>query len=222
MKNSIQLCAAILLLTLASCSNESITEPTSNLGNDSVDILARGATSTTEVIYQFGIPVDQSEIYGTSKLVRNKNGIIGVYKTSNLIPGNAYTIWAVVINRPDECDGVPCRLDEIVNTPAENQNLEIKADALLFKGFVADSDEMTLAGHIRENDGSTSVNTDMGLPNDVGGLWDAEIAEVHFVLRDHGVAIPGLIYEQTATFNGGCGSNLNDCFMKQASIHSAE
>ena len=213
MKNVFKFYLVFIALISVSCSNEAITEPVSINENDSIDVLTRGATSTTSPVYKMGMP---NIIYGSSKLVRNRNGISVVFKTSNLIPGNAYTLWAVAVNIPGLCDAVPCRVNEIVG-PARKP---VEADALLLKGLVAHSVEMTFAGHIRENDGSTSVNPDMGLPTGVGGIWDAETAEIHLVIRDHGVAIPGIINEQTSTFTGGC--DVNTCSLTQASIHSAE
>ncbi len=215
MKNVMKLCL-IFVFSLASCEqNSEISEIDAFNENESLEALEKrgGATNTTSDVFKMG---DSNVIYGSSKLVRNKNGISVVFKTSNLIPGNAYTLWAVAVNIPELCDAVPCRVNEIVG-PARKP---VEADALLLKGLVANSEKMTFAGHIKENDGSTSVNPDMGLPTDVGGLWDAQTAEIHLVIRDHGVAIPGLIDEQTSTFTGGCVENT--CGLTQASIHSAE
>ena len=207
MKNLFKFYLVFIVLVFVGCSNESINE------NDSFDIISKGATSTTSPIYKMGMP---DIIYGSSKLVRNKNGISVVFKTSNLIPGNAYTLWAVAVNAPEICDAVPCRVNEIVGPTRK----PVEADALLLTGLVAGNEKMTFAGHISENDGSTSVNPDMGLPTGVGGLWDAEAAEIHLVIRDHGVAIPGIVDEQISTFVGGCIENT--CSLTQASIHSVE
>ena len=189
MKNAFQFYLVFIVLVFVACSNEAIKEPLSINENDSFDVSASRATSTNSPIYKMGSP---DIIYGSSKMVRNKNGISVVFKTSNLIPGNAYTLWAVAVNLPGLCDAVPCRVNEIVGPVRK----PVEADALLLKGLIANSDKMTFAGHISENDGSTSVNSDMGLPLGVGGIWDAETVEIHLVIRDHGVAIPGIIDEQ--------------------------
>lgn len=38
-------------------------------------------------------------------------------------------------------------------------------------------------------------------------LLDAKGAEIHFVIRTHGQAIPDLVDEQISTLNGGCPPN---------------
>lgn len=49
------------------------------------------------------------------------------------------------------------------------------------------------------------------------GLVDAIGSEIHFVVRNHGQAIPSLLMEQLTTFMGGC--DVNDCADEQFSIH---
>jgi hypothetical protein len=60
---------------------------------------SRSGNSSTVVIYEDpdGPPETLVEVPGaSSKLTRNANGITMNFKTKNLIPGNAYTVWFVI------------------------------------------------------------------------------------------------------------------------------
>ena len=49
------------------------------------------------------------------------------------------------------------------------------------------------------------------------GLLEAQGAEVHLILRTHGLPIPGWVDEQISTFEGGC--EVNVCANQQFAIH---
>lgn len=130
---------------------------------------------------------------GSSSLGRSAGGIRATIRTGGLTAGHAYTVWAVVFNNPGACDG-PCDAADLANPAAA-------AASLLGSGAVVRS--------------SRAVFTVQLLAGD--GLTDPHGAEVHFVVRTHGPAIPGLVAEQTSTLNGGCPPNT--CANELAAIH---
>ncbi len=141
---------------------------------------------------------------GKSKLIRGRRGIYTRYRSNNLIPGHAYTLWWVIWNNPEECltpngCGDPDDVDFL--NPATEVDV-------LFAGsgrVIGNNGKGTFYGLLRAGDDSDSVNDLMGIPL-VGGLQTGNTfgAEVHLVLRSHGPAIPGMIYEQISGYTGGC------------------
>ena len=93
-KNSTKLISLSIIIALFSCSNESLIESeTSELSEQSV-VSKSAATSKSKV------PImdhNGNDIEGASStLHRKKNKIMVNFKTENLIPGNAYTLWFVI------------------------------------------------------------------------------------------------------------------------------
>ena len=125
-----------------------------------------------------------------AQLVRTDNGISYRLSTNGLTPGNAYTLWLVVINNPGFCAGSVCTAPEIFNI-ASNSQVRYAA------GNVAGvSGNGTFAGHISE--GALSG----WLPD--RGLADARFAEIHLVINDHGPALAEFMPGMIKTYRGGC------------------
>lgn len=128
-------------------------------------------------------------------LVRTDAGVSFTVATSGLVPGNAYTVWVMIFNRPQFCtnppsDGLRCGLGDF------GSDL-VGASVTYGAGNVAGgAGRAGFAG--RQDVGDTS--TALFGP----GLTDARGAEVQVRIRDHGPAIPGLVDDQVHTFNGGC------------------
>jgi hypothetical protein len=132
---------------------------------------------------------------GSSRLVRNDNGVSFNLRTSMLERGTAATLWIVIFNSPENCVG-DCDEPDLFN-PATN------ADVLYAAGHViGGSGKATFAGSRRVADNSGSVFAALGLP--APGLVDARTAEIHLVVRTHGPKIRGMVSEMIRTFNGGC------------------
>jgi hypothetical protein len=130
---------------------------------------------------------------GRSTLQRNERGIRAVVRTTDLERGHAYTVWAVVFNHPDACDG-PCDVTDLANP-------EVDGVSTLFSGKVARGQTTSFVGDL-----------------DVGEmLTDPYGSEVHFVVRTHGAVLPDLLAEQLTTLNGGCPPN--DCVNVQMAVH---
>lgn len=132
-------------------------------------------------------PVDNA----SATLTRNANGISYRLHTNSLTANSAYTLWVVVVNNPAACDSSPCTAPEII------QNDETDSQVLFGTGLVVGgSGKATFAGALKEGD----------LP---GWLPDrsfdnAETAEIHLVLNDHGPKIPALLPDMIKTYRGGC------------------
>ena len=119
-----------------------------------------------------------------AKLTRTEAGLGIFFKTKDL-PKGAYTAWLLIHNTPEGCIG-ECNLDDIVdgvedNGPAairigqdyiHNDNGEMSLTAWVPAGeFVEDSDSQILPGSM------------------FGGLENPLGAEVHIILKWHGVAL---------------------------------
>jgi len=137
-----------------------------------------------------GGPVNDTEV----ELERIQGGVLIEGETSELLPGHAYTIWALVYNDPDGCnDG--CDIFDDMGSHSEFSALWSGI------GFVADEDgEAEFEAVMMEGDPAGEVL--MG-----EGLTDAGNAEIHLIVRHHGAAAyddPDLLEAQLTTFGGGC------------------
>jgi hypothetical protein len=150
-------------------------------------------------------------VTGYSRLNRSSDGLGFRLVTTRLEARHAYTIWWVVFNHPEHCAGaatsspVRCGMADMVNP-------DVDASALFADGGVVGRFGVGwFSGSLRVND-PTGAIMGTGLKNPAG-------ADVHFVVRDHGVASddPELLYQQTHTF-GGCNP---DCADVQTSVHQA-
>lgn len=125
-----------------------------------------------------------------AKLVRNDNGISYELTTNSLAPGNAYTLWVVVVNNPEACDPSPCTGPDIFNSATNSQ-------VLYGTGHVAGgSGKGTFAGSLREGP------LDGWLPG--RGFDDSGTAEIHLVLNDHGPKLADFMSGMIKTYRGGC------------------
>jgi hypothetical protein len=117
---------------------------------------------------------------------------IADFETKGLTPGHVYTLWFIAINEPDNCASSPCKApDVLVNTEA------VKADVRWAAGSIAKPDgTITLRGEVPYG------SWDRGWFQT--GLLEPEVAEVHFVLNDHGPAIEGREESMTTSYREGC------------------
>jgi hypothetical protein len=137
------------------------------------DELARmAAIRTTSPVVSFANP--SIVLPGSSTLTRTEHGVSIHLETSGLTPGHAYTFWWVVFN--------PGQTVPVIGRAA---------------GLVVDRSGIAdVSAHL--NVGQTVG--DPPLMGFEGTLQDARHAEIRLVVRDHGPAIPGHIFEQTHTF----------------------
>jgi hypothetical protein len=126
-----------------------------------------------------------------ANLVRNANGISYRLTTNSLTPGNAYTLWLVVINNPAACTATPCAAPDFLLNDAPDAQVRFAA------GHVAGgSGKGTFAGSVKEGPLSGWLE-DGSLQNSLG-------AEVHLVINDHGPMIPEFMPGMIHTYRGGC------------------
>ncbi len=153
---------------------------------------------------------------GAVRLNRTRNELWGTVHVTDLNPNSAFTLWAAVFNRPDGCTTNPagpvhCSAADFVPVPNP-----ARASAFNIGAFVTGLDGTA----------NVSFHIPSGAPPDgafvlwgVGGLNDNGVspglhagngfgAEVHVVIRAHGVIIPAAIAAQLSTFNGGCPPNM--------------
>src|SRR5688500_1120771 len=141
---SVALLGASLLLTacadgaLAPSSPEMVEQPSRSAAvHQSTDVVNWHAQQA--VNGRTGQVADAS-----ATLVRNANGISFRLSTTGLIPGNAYTLWLVVITNPDACTATPCTAPNIFNAATESQ-------VSFAAGHVAGgSGQGTFAGSVKE------------------------------------------------------------------------
>jgi hypothetical protein len=161
--------------------------------------IASGGAQTTEsdVFWSWGEgPV------GTSKLVRNRNGINADISTSGLPAGQAMTAWFIVFNYPEMCSDGECGVDDLGPTPA-------MGDFLWASGQVINSDgEATFGGHLKVGETKGSGLHEVACPEtkDCGiGLIEPEGALVVLAIHSHGPKLKGNeLSSQLHSYNGGC------------------
>jgi hypothetical protein len=153
---------------------------------------------------------------GAVRLVRTRNDLSASVHVTDLNPNSAFTIWAAIFNRPGECTTNPagpvhCSATDLAAVPNP-----ARASAFNVGAFVTGAD------------GTANVNIHIssGAPPEgifvlfgQGGLNDNGVspglsagngfgAEVHVVIRSHGLIIPDAITAQLSQFNGGCPPNM--------------
>ena len=127
---------------------------------------------------------DPSSVIGHSELLRSHRGVTAFLETRGLERGHTYTVWAVIFNNPDACEGL-CDSSDLASP-------DVDGASVFATGRLARRDQATFWIRLRVGD----------------ALIEPMKAEIHFVVRSHGPAIPGLVGEQTSTLNGGCPPNV--------------
>lgn len=129
----------------------------------------------------------------SAQLVTNDQGATLQVNTSDLTPGHALTVWWVIFNFPENCSDGVCGFDDAFPPPGNT---------------AAGASVSFAAGHVIGGDGQGNFGAHISVGEDAApwpvGLLNPHTAEIHFVLRDHGPAIPGIVHEQIRTAGGGC------------------
>lgn len=150
---------------------------------------------------------------GFTSLKRNVDSVDVSVHVRELTPGNAETLWAVVFNNPDGCSAPGCGEDDIFDDSPDGFNDD---------GIAAAKISVFWAGFGGVANGGGNLNGNITIQEEVSpgqvlfgpGLLDAEAAEIHFVVQDHGASTGNPL--QTTTFMGDCNP---DCADIQFSIH---
>lgn len=216
MKNVIKTCLIILILGVFSCTKDGEIGPAGPAGQEGTAGVAgaNGADGADGADASVNITMSTADVYspmtsevsGSSTLYRTDDTITATLESTGLIAGHAYTLWVLVFNQPEDCGSSPCGLSDLRNVPA-------KAEMLSGSGLVADANGKGIFScNIMENDGTSSINDRLGMPIDVGGIWDAQTAEVHLIVRSHGPAISGQVIDQISSYGGGCTTFMSPPF----------
>ncbi len=125
-------------------------------------------------------------------LVVTGAGAFASIETRELVPGNVYTLWFVVVNQPGACETSPCTGKDVLK-----------------RTDVTDSDVGYAGGLIAGADGKAQFATfrPLGaLPQAWfgNGFKDPWTAEIHLVINDHGPLLAGREAEMTGTYREGC------------------
>ena len=138
---------------------------------------------------------DVRVIEGTAaKLVTSEKGISVVMDTKELNPGNVYTLWVVIVNKPEGCAQAPkaCKPPDILKHTAKTQS-----DVTYGDGIIAGADG---TGTFRSFIPAGKIGNswfDNGLQNPLQ-------AEIHLVVNDHGPVIPGMLVSMLTSYRAGC------------------
>ena len=137
---------------------------------------------------------DFTPIAGSSaRLVANDQGATIQVNTSELPAGHAVTVWWVIFNNPENCSDGECGPDDAFPPPGN---------------IAAGASVSFAAGHMIGGDGQANFGAHTSVGEDAApwtvGLLNPRTAEFHFLLRDHGPAIPGMVNEQISTPGAAC------------------
>lgn len=137
-----------------------------------------------------GVPPGEptGEPVGTARLLRFDRGVMGHIKVDDddLEPRDTFTVWAMVT--------------EPGHTDPDDTDPDAPVTEIGFAGGGIVNGSGTLNVKVR-----LSVGPLEGFPGPAGdGLEDPRNAEIVFILRTHGPAVPGIVDQQTSTLMGGC------------------
>jgi hypothetical protein len=136
------------------------------------------------------VSTSDGSVMGTSRLVRRDSGVNLRVHTTGLEPG-AYTVWFLVFNNPGGCvDPANCGADAADFEPGGPAGFGFTRAT---GGIVGPRGEATfagnlLAGEILMDDAFEPIAFD-----------DPQAAEIQVIVRYHGPADPGEIFDQTHT-----------------------
>ena len=170
--------------------------------------------ASLNAVYTFA---DFNEV-GSSILRRNPSAIQLSIETSELEPDYAYTVWWLVFDRPEYCSAPGCGEDDVFEDALAGgpNKMELSILGAADGSVVSEDGTADYRGLLRKYDQRKVFFGD--------GLDYPMTAEVHYVIRSHGPAIPGLVKQQISTFNGGCDAgqpNEGLCEDVQFSVHLA-
>lgn len=136
-----------------------------------------------------------TSIAGAATLYRSAEAVRATISTTGLDRKSAYTVWAIVWNDPalcaDACDAA---------------DLGVAGSSVFYAaGFVTGTDgSVTVSFQVDAGDLATGSDVRFGPGIEAGNGNDAEI---HFLVRSHGKAIPELVDLQISTVGGACAIN---------------
>jgi hypothetical protein len=128
----------------------------------------------------------------TAILMTTKRGAFAHLATPKLTPGNAYTLWWIVINEPSACETSPCTPSDVLKRTDIT-----KADVGYGGGLIAGSDAAGRFASYLPVGPLTNPWFGNGFVNPLG-------AEIHLVINDHGPLLPEMAESMLGSARGGC------------------
>ena len=160
-------------------------------------VTVHGNDGQSRRVYQtshLNVFMTANPVGGAATLLRGRNRLDMHVTTSGLNPNSSFSVWWVIFNNPEACDG-PCNGPDLANP-------DVRGAVFWAAGFVTGADGTgyasgyVAAGALPEG---VDVETGSGLRRG-NGLG----AEVHIVVRTHGMINLGHVHEQIGTFGGAC------------------
>jgi hypothetical protein len=185
---------------LAGCQATESAAPWSNQDGEPAipPSLAGGASPV--IVSELAISaVAGSGLSGSTTLTRSSQGLWADIEVDGLTDGYAYSVWWAVFDNPQGCDA-PCDATDLRGTRQAQGSLVNGG------GFVADGSTASHQSHLARHD-VEGKSVEAGDPSGIDNTYGAE---VHLVIRSHGLAEtdPEDLAVQTGTFGTFC--NLPD------------
>jgi len=210
MKNLLKLLFLIIIFAISSCSRDSeeiiLDNPSANLENFDGDFKAKDFETLEKhgryFVYSRADVINPilGQTTGNSKLIRGRRGIWTRYRSNVLTSGYVYTLWWAIWNNPENCATPGQCIDTDLGNPDTGVEFMYATGRLIRQNGIG-----TFYARLKAGDDSGSINALFGLPS-AGGLQKGNTfnAQIDLLLRSHGPAIPGMIYEQVSGYAGGC------------------
>ena len=190
--------AAGLLLALAA---------TASSGN------GNGLSVETQPVFdleQLLMEVEDPEVHGTAQIVRTTRGVLGRVHVEGLTPGDIYTLWWEVFNKPKKCgvtDPGGCGVD-LTDFSNRKTGLDI---GFATSGKVGADGTLTLVDWQRRGrdlkghpDAPIQVIEFVKVLTTKRGIMNTKGAQIDLILRNHGQPVKGMVRSQRTSWNGGC------------------
>ncbi len=185
---------------LAGCeATDSVAPGLSNDGKPAAPASLAGGASPV-IVRELAIgALAGSGLSGTATLTRSSQGLWADLEVNGLVVGNAYSLWWAIFDNPQGCDG-PCDATDLRGTRQAQGSLVNGG------GFVANGNSASHQSHLARHD-VEGKSVEAGDPSGIDNTYGAE---VHLVIRSHGLAEtdPDDLALQTGTFGTFC--NLPD------------
>lgn len=150
---------------------------------------------------------------GAATLTRTRNSVTAAIAAGDLDANAAYTVWWVIWNYPSKCNDA---------CGDEDEDFGVRGNAIFYAGGFVTGADGTGNLTVKLNAGRKPRGTDEVIPGELR-RWRGLRAEVHVVLRTHGMIVPGKVDEQISTYFGLCGDPISPiaappCFDQQAAV----
>jgi hypothetical protein len=173
-------------------------------------VTAQELAPDTTPIFRFA---DGSNVEGGwSTLSRLDNGLAMTFHTDDLTPGDAYTVWWVIFNAPQNCTDGVCNEDDLFVINDEGHIATDEFGQRQMDPAALENAQISIqyaTGSAIDDDGIGDFAAAVGTGEVPGivlgpGLVDPQTAEVHLVVRTHGPVVKDLFDAQISSFGGGC------------------